>query len=120
MIQLSGFRPYEEIDIQFTGLRPGEKLYEELLASAENSIPTHHPKITKAKVRDYPFVEITERLDKLEAALDVESDTSLVRRMKEIVPEFISKNSVFDQIDKKEGDHSSTNDIQTPESIKLI
>ena len=97
MIKLSGAK---NIDIVFTGLRDGEKLYEEVLASAENTLPTDHPKIMRAKVREYDYavaVENEERLLKQSYTFD---DMEIVRIMKEIVPEFKSNNSKYEVLDK--------------------
>lgn len=99
MIQLSGLRPFQDIDIKFTGLRPGEKLNEELLATKENSIETHHPKITKAKIRENDFEGTQAQVNTLIEMISTKDNMSLVRKMKEIVPEFISNNSVYDIID---------------------
>ena len=99
MIKLSGAK---NIDIVFTGLRDGEKLYEEVLASAENTLPTDHPKIMIAKVREYDYeaaVENEERLLKQSYTFD---DMEIVRIMKEIVPEFKSNNSKYEILDSKE------------------
>ena len=99
MIKLYGYSLGVDIQIQYTGLRPGEKLYEELLNLAENTIPTHHSKILKAKVREYDFDAIQEKLSEL-LGLTVNFDNyELVGKMKEIVPEFISKNSNFETLD---------------------
>ena len=97
MIKLSGAK---NIDIVFTGLRDGEKLYEEVLASSENTLPTDHPKIMIAKVREYDYataVENEERLLKQSYTFD---DMEIVRIMKEIVPEFKSNNSKYEVLDK--------------------
>lgn len=98
MIKLSGAK---NIDIVFTGLRDGEKLYEEVLASAENTLPTDYPKIMIAKVREYDYeaaVENEERLLKQSYTFD---DMEIVRIMKEIVPEFKSNNSKYEMLDSK-------------------
>ena len=97
MIKLSGAK---NIDIVFTGLRDGEKLYEEVLASSENTLPTDHPKIMIAKVREYDYstaVENEERLLKQSYTFD---DMEIVRIMKESVPEFKSNNSKYEVLDK--------------------
>ena len=99
IIRLSGFTPDREIKIVFTGLRPGEKLYEELLSDKERTLPTHHPKIMIAKVRDYPFNDAKQIVDSL---MDLYLDgnrRAVVRAMKEFIPEFISNNSVYKTID---------------------
>jgi len=103
MIRLAGLKLGEDIEIIYTGLRPGEKLYEELLNSKENTIPTHHEKIMIAKVREYDFEEVKKNIADLLFALQIENDELLVARMKEMVPEFRSNNSVFSALDKITG-----------------
>ncbi|MBQ9587741.1 MAG: polysaccharide biosynthesis protein [Bacteroidales bacterium] len=98
MIQLSGLKG---IEIKEIGLRPGEKLYEELLATKENNIPTYHPKILRAEVRKYPLEEIDREYGELEDILWTLDDRKIVAKMKEIVPEFISNNSIYCELDKK-------------------
>jgi FlaA1/EpsC-like NDP-sugar epimerase len=100
MISLSGLELGRDIQIIFTGLRPGEKLYEELLANEENTIATNHQKIKIAKVRQYDFDTIESRIDKLLTLLQTNDNMELVRQMKYIVPEFISQNSVYTTLDK--------------------
>ena len=100
MIKLSGFEPNKDIQIKITGLRPGEKLYEELLTNEENTIPTHHPQILIARVREYDFDEISKSIAKLTGLFDGQNNTEIVRLMKEIVPEFKSNNSIFENLDK--------------------
>lgn len=111
MITLAGLKPEVDIPIVFSGLRPGEKLYEELLADEENTVYTHHPKIKAATVRPYAFDVIRTEIHGLLSALQSEPDTELVRRMKAIVPEFVSQNSAFCEIDKKglNGSSAGTN-----------
>ena len=100
MIRLAGYTPNEDIKIKFIGLRPGEKLYEEVLSNEENTVPTGHDKIRVAKVREYKRKEVLETYDKLaELALAVKVEDS-VRLMKQVVPEFKSKNSRFEILDK--------------------
>ena len=99
MIRLSGLKLNEDIDIEFTGLRPGEKLYEELLASKEDNLPTHHEKVMIGKVRKYDYRRIKKQVDELLFSLQYENNILLVTRMKEIVPEFISNNSEFGKLD---------------------
>jgi len=101
MIRLSGLIPDKDIDIVYTGLRPGEKLYEELLASKENSLDTHHPKITRAKVRLYSFDRIEELINDLLIRLDQLEDMEIVSKMKKLVPEYQSKNSRFKTLDQE-------------------
>lgn len=102
MIKLSGLRYPEDIDIQITGLRPGEKLYEELLASGENTLPTYHEKIMISKVRDLNFVDVRSKIDEL-CVSNMFFNTDVVGLMKEIVPEFISNNSEFCKLDESKG-----------------
>ncbi|MCM1291194.1 MAG: polysaccharide biosynthesis protein [Prevotella sp.] len=102
MIHLAGYRPCIDIQIEYTGLRPGEKLYEEVLATKENTIPTEHHRIFVAKVREYPYnsaVESVNRLTQLGRKVQMEE---MVILMKKIVPEFKSKHSVFEKYDKTE------------------
>ena len=99
MIKLYGYRLGVDIQIQYTGLRPGEKLYEELLNVAENTIQTHHKKILKAKVREYNFEGIRVELDALNDLTINFDNYQLVKKMKNIVPEFISKNSSYEILD---------------------
>ena len=97
MIQLSG---RTDIEIKEIGLRPGEKLYEELLATKENTIPTYHPKIMRAEVRRYPLEAIDREYKELHSLLGTMDDMKIVAKMKDIVPEFLSNNSVYCQLDK--------------------
>ena len=97
MIQLSG---RTDVEIKEIGLRPGEKLYEELLATKENTMPTENPKIMRAQVRKYEAEEVDAMLETLAQALASCQDFAIVRQMKRIVPEFISNNSVFCQLDQ--------------------
>lgn len=100
MVQLSGLELGKDIQLVFTGLRPGEKLYEELLNNEENTIPTHHEKIMVAKVKEYDFEEVKKNVDELVSLFNAQDNINLVRKMKEIVPEYISNNSVFEILDK--------------------
>jgi FlaA1/EpsC-like NDP-sugar epimerase len=100
MIQLSGLTLGKDIQIVYTGLRPGEKLYEELLANEENTLPTHHPKIMIARVKVYDYPIISEDIRELIALFDTQDNEAIVRKMKEIVPEFKSQNSVFEKLDQ--------------------
>ena len=95
MIKLSGLTLGKDIQIKFTGLRPGEKLYEELLANKENTIETKNSKIMIAKVRTYNYDEVVHEIDELIALKD-EDPFAIVKKMKEIVPEYVSKNSAFE------------------------
>ncbi|RGY91083.1 polysaccharide biosynthesis protein [Parabacteroides sp. AM58-2XD] len=99
MIELVGLIPDKDIEIKYTGLRPGEKLYEELLATKENTLPTINAKIFRAKVREYDFAEISASIDHLiDWAIQVEK-LETVKMMKSIVPEFISRNSEYEKLD---------------------
>ena len=100
MIKLSGLELDKDIKIKITGLRPGEKLYEELLTNEENTIPTHHPQILIAKVRMYDFEEISRSISDLTALFQSQNNEVIVQQMKDIVPEFKSNNSVFEKLDK--------------------
>jgi FlaA1/EpsC-like NDP-sugar epimerase len=100
MIKLSGLELGKDIEIKITGLRPGEKLYEELLNTSENTLPTHHKEIMIAKVRDYSLQEIEDRLNELSERIVEEDEMRIVGQLKRIVPEFISQNSVFASLDK--------------------
>ncbi|MCK5782198.1 MAG: polysaccharide biosynthesis protein, partial [Flavobacteriales bacterium] len=98
MIKLSGCDYPNDIDIVFSGLRPGEKLYEELLAQKEGTIPTYHPKIMVAKIREVNYSMLNTEIDHL--ILKVNDDSfEIVQQMKNIVPEFISNNSRFSVLD---------------------
>ena len=100
MISLAGFKPDVDIQIEYSGLRPGEKLYEEVLSNNENTVPTDHNRIRIAKVREYDYADALAGVEELERlSREVEIPT-MVKLMKEIVPEFISKNSRFEKFDK--------------------
>ena len=99
MIELAGFTPGEEIKIEYTGLRPGEKLYEEVLSDHENTLPTDHSRIRIAKVREYSYEEAAVAIDELERLSRAVEITDMIRLMKQIVPEFISQNSKFEKYD---------------------
>ncbi|WP_430813460.1 polysaccharide biosynthesis protein [Carboxylicivirga sp. RSCT41] len=101
MIRLSGLKVDEDIKIVYTGLRPGEKLYEELLATKENTKPTHHEKIMIAHVRKHNYTEVNRNLKELLVALGKEKNELLVSRMKAMVPEYKSQNSDFCLLDEK-------------------
>lgn len=102
MIELAGLVPDQDIEIKYTGLRPGEKLYEELLATKENTLPTENEKIYRAQVREYDYEDICTLMSPLiDLAIKVDK-MGTVRMMKGIVPEFKSKNSVYEALDKAE------------------
>ncbi len=97
MILLSGAK---NVEIKYTGLRPGEKLYEEMLSTEENTKPSFHEKIRIASVREYDYGEVSKAIDELIAVSQEYDDMATVKKMKEIVPEFISNNSVYSVLDK--------------------
>lgn len=102
MIRLSGLILGRDIQIIYTGLRPGEKIYEELLNDKENTIPTHHSKIMIGKVRDYKFENVKNDIRNLLDLYNIQNQTAIVAKMKEIVPEFISQNSPYEHLDNKQ------------------
>ncbi|NDV42653.1 polysaccharide biosynthesis protein [Flagellimonas sediminis] len=99
MIRLSGFHYPDEIDIKITGLRPGEKLYEELLANGENTLPTYHDKIMISKIREIDYARTRNMIDEL-CISNLFFKDNVVQIMKSIVPEYISNNSDFCKLDK--------------------
>jgi FlaA1/EpsC-like NDP-sugar epimerase len=96
MIQLSGLVPGKDIQIVFIGLRPGEKLYEELLSEKENTLPTHHPKIKIAKVEKLNYTGLISRIDSLLKSVYTLSKQDVIEFFKEVVPEYTSSNSQYD------------------------
>lgn len=115
MIRLSGLEPEKDIKIVYTGLRPGEKLYEELLYDMEKGQPTHHPKISIAKVRYNRFSDVNIQLDALEISMESSDRFVVVRQLKRLVPEFKSNNSVFESLDDE---IDETNIIQEGSSFE--
>lgn len=101
MITLYGLKLGRDIEINYTGLRPGEKLYEELLNDNESVLPTHHSKIMKAKVPEYDYESVTKNMMELIAINNGEDTMAIVQKMKSMVPEYISNNSEFEILDKK-------------------
>lgn len=101
MIQLSGLTLDKDIKIAYTGLRPGEKLYEELLGDRENVIPTHHPKIMAAKVEAESMEKIAPSINQLLELVPTQNNELLVKKMKAIIPEFVSNNSIYERFDEK-------------------
>ncbi len=101
MIKLAGFRVGQDIKIEYTGLRPGEKLYEEVLSNTENTTATPHEKIRIAQVREYDYDKAGPVMDELERLAYEVSIMDMVKLMKETVPEFISRNSQFEALDKQ-------------------
>ena len=99
MIRLAGYTPGKDMQIVFTGLRPGEKLYEELLNQKEKTLPTSNSKIMIARVREFDYDAVSPQIDQLIATCRQDKTFTTVKQMKQIVPEFISKNSVFEQLD---------------------
>jgi len=99
MILLSGLIPHKDIKIEITGLRPGEKLYEELLSSSETTLPSLNSKILIGKIRKFDYNELNTKINDLINNLTTEGDEMLVSRLKELVQEFISKNSKFETLD---------------------
>ena len=99
MIALSKLTLGKDIQIVYTGLRPGEKLYEELLNDEENTLTTYHPRIMIAKVREYEYNRITNDIQNLSKLFKFQDNMQIVSKMKEIVPEFKSKNSIFEKLD---------------------
>lgn len=99
MIRLAGLTPGKDIELRFTGLRPGEKLFEELLNKEEEVIPTHNKKILIAKVVEYDFERVSESILQLILLAKENNDENVVKQMKRIVPEFISNNSIYESID---------------------
>lgn len=102
MISLAGFVPDKDIAVEYTGLRPGEKLYEEVLATKENTIPTDHDRIFVAKVRDYEYENARATSDELYDLASRVEIPDMVKLMKRTVPEFISRHSVFEIYDRKD------------------
>jgi len=100
MIKLSGLELDKDIKIVFTGLRPGEKLFEELLNNQENTLPTHHLQIMIAKVKEYDFETISKDISELISLFDKQENAAIVGKMKDIVPEYKSNNSVYEKLDK--------------------
>ena len=92
---------YEDIDIKITGLRPGEKLYEELLSDTSTTLPTHHPKIMISKMPHGDFSEIKGKIKTIIKTATRHEDNKVVKLLKELVPEFKSENSSFEELDEK-------------------
>ena len=98
MIQLSGMK---DVKIEFTGLRPGEKLYEEVLNEQESTKPSFHEKIRIATVREYDYNEVCHSIERLTNVAMEYDNMATVKVMKEMVPEYKSNNSVYSELDKK-------------------
>lgn len=99
MIRLAGLTPNQDIKIEYTGLRPGEKLFEELLNDNENTMPTHHEKIMIGKVREYKFTDVEKQVHDLVLQAQNNNNQNVVILMKQMVSEFKSKNSIFEELD---------------------
>jgi FlaA1/EpsC-like NDP-sugar epimerase len=99
LIRFSGYVVDKDIKIKFTGLRPGEKLFEELLLESECNRPTHHPKIKIADVCKYEYFEISNRLDSFVDPIKQQNILKIVKLMKDMVPTYKSQNSVYEKLD---------------------
>ncbi len=99
MIKLYGLTEGKDIEIEFTGLRPGEKLYEELLNDQENTLPTHHPQIMRATVQEFDHAVVRAQVDELIQLFSFQNNNEIVAYMKTMVPEYKSNNSIFEQLD---------------------
>ncbi len=113
MIKLSGLKYPDDIDIKITGLRPGEKLYEELLANGENTLPTYHKKILIGKVRELDYAWVKSKIDEL-CVSNMFFNNNTMALMKEIVPEYVSNNSDFCKLD---GDNEKVKELNTEKKI---
>lgn len=102
MIRLSGLKPYKDIDIQIIGLRPGEKLYEELLSDTATTLPTYHPKIMVSKVPVDDFRSVNQKIQEIISASEEDKRKLVVKKIKDLVPEFLSQNSEFEILDTLE------------------
>ncbi len=122
MISLSGLRVGEDIEIVETGLRPGEKLYEELLNEKEHTLATHHKKIMIARVRAYDYNDVCEHIERLRQCVHAGASHGIVAEMKHMVPEFKSNNSIWQQVDEEiDKNHTPDDDMHEIEvgSFKL-
>ena len=99
MIRLSGAK---NVEVKYTGLRAGEKLYEEVLSTTENTLPSFHDKIRIAKVREYDYETVSRQIDALVLLSRTYDDMAIVGKMKEIVPEYVSNNSKYSVLDRKD------------------
>lgn len=111
MIKLSGLTLGKDIQISFTGLRPGEKLYEEVLNDKETTLPTSHSQIMVAKVREYDFAQVSEQINQLIGLVKCGDNFKIVGMMKRIVPEFKSENSVYEVLDNNREQDCNTAEI---------
>ncbi len=117
MIKLSGLRYPEDIDIKITGLRPGEKLYEELLANGENTLPTYHQKIKISKVRELDYGKVRSQIDEL-CITNMFFNGNTIKLMKEIVPEYVSQNSTLSEFDKV--DDPKLKNLKSNPNLKIV
>ncbi len=99
MLKLYGLTEGKDIEIVYTGLRPGEKLYEELLNDQENTLPTHHPQIMRAKIQEFDYTLVKAQVDELVDLFSTQNNAEIVSLMKAMVPEYKSNNSVFEKLD---------------------
>lgn len=118
MIQLSGLQLGKDIHISFTGLRPGEKLYEELLNNKENTLPTHHPQIMIGKVNRYELAKVENEISELIIAAHTQNDFDIVGKMKKLVPEFTSQNSVFEELDEEQTVNDKNVEIKSEAQVR--
>jgi FlaA1/EpsC-like NDP-sugar epimerase len=95
MIKLSGLTEGKDIEIKVTGLRPGEKLYEEVLSDKENTLATPHPKILIAKVREYEYPEVQKEIGELIQLFDEQNNGKIISKLKQMIPEYQSTNLEF-------------------------
>ena len=101
IIRLAGYTPYKDMDIKVIGLRPGEKLFEELLNDKSSTLPTYNEKIMIAKTESYSYEIISSKVNELMTLAEQQDNLAIVKKMKEIVPEFVSMNSDFEKLDTK-------------------
>ncbi|KUJ50589.1 polysaccharide biosynthesis protein [Chryseobacterium sp. JAH] len=120
MIKLSGFTPDLDIKIKFIGLRPGEKLYEELLSNDAKTVPTHHEKIMISKDPTVIFEEIEELFAQIIKSAVKRDKVEVVTLLKKIVPEFISNNSEYESLDKKQSDGSENVNLEVQNTIESM
>jgi FlaA1/EpsC-like NDP-sugar epimerase len=99
MIKLSGLELGKDIEIETVGLRPGEKLHEELLSNSENTLPTHHPKILRANHTELDDSALAQQINDLIASFSTQDNDQIVKLIKQLVPEFRSQNSTFERLD---------------------
>ncbi len=118
MIKLSGLTLGKDIQIQFTGLRPGEKLYEEVLNDKEKTLPTTHSQIMVAKVRKYNFAQVSAQISELIELVKTQDNFKIVAKMKQIVPEFKSENSIYEELDNQTTINTNIAEINNEKSTE--